>query len=71
MSFRPSALAYALVILLVWAACLGVALGRAELFFMAVPLLVPLLHSRPDDARVDESIWTPRPARSWRGTSLS
>lgn len=54
MSFRPSALAYALVVLLVWAACLGVALGRAELFFMAVPLLVPLLQSRPDDARVDE-----------------
>lgn len=53
MTFRPTVLAYALVVLLVWAVCLGVALGRAELFFVALPLLVPLLRPRPANTWVD------------------
>lgn len=50
MTFRPSPLAYALAVLLAWAFCLAIALGRVELCFVAVPLLVPLLRS-PAPAR--------------------
>jgi uncharacterized protein (DUF58 family) len=45
MRFRPSALAYALIVLLVWAMCLGIVLGRVELFFLAVPIAVALLRA--------------------------
>jgi len=48
--FRPSRLAYALAVVAAWAFCLAIALGRVELFFLAVPLLVPLLRA-PAPAR--------------------
>jgi len=43
--FRPSRLAYALAVVAAWAFCLAIALGRVELFFLAVPLLVPVLRA--------------------------
>jgi uncharacterized protein (DUF58 family) len=50
-TFRPSPLAYALVVLIAWVFCLAILLGRVELFFVAVPLLVPILRS-PAPGRV-------------------
>ena len=47
MTFRPSALAYAILVLVAWVLCLAILLGRVELFLIAVPLLVPVLRSPP------------------------
>ena len=43
MTFRPTALAYALGVVLAWALFLGVTLGRPEPFCAALPLLIALL----------------------------
>ena len=45
MTFRPSPLAYALVVVLAWIICLAIAIDRVELFLTAIPLLVRILLS--------------------------
>ena len=47
MTFRPSPLAYALAVLVAWLACLAIAFDRAELLFIAVPLVLRLAQSLP------------------------
>ncbi len=47
MTFRPSTLAYALAVLVAWLACLAIAFDRAELLFIAVPLVLRLAQSSP------------------------
>jgi len=44
-TFRPSALAYALCVVVGWLVCLAVALGRVEPLFVAVPLVLRLLRA--------------------------
>jgi uncharacterized protein (DUF58 family) len=44
-TFRPSALAYALAVVLGWIVCLAIAVGRAELLLAAIPLLVRFIRS--------------------------
>jgi len=46
-TFRPSPLAYALAVLVAWLACLAIAFDRAELLFIAVPLVLRLAQSLP------------------------
>lgn len=46
MTFRPTPLVYVLFLTAAWAFCLGVALGRAEMFFIALPSLLALLRAR-------------------------
>ena len=47
MTFRPSPLAYALAVLVAWLTCLAIAFDRAELLFIAVPLVLRLALSLP------------------------
>lgn len=47
MTFRPSPLAYALAVLVAWLVCLAIAFDRAELLFIAVPLVLRLAQSSP------------------------
>ena len=47
MTFRPSPLAYALAVVVAWLACLAIAFDRAELLFIAVPLVLRLAQSLP------------------------
>ena len=47
MTFRPSPLAYALAVVVAWLACLAIAVDRAELLFIAVPLVLRLARSSP------------------------
>jgi uncharacterized protein (DUF58 family) len=46
-TFRPSPLAYALAVVVAWLACLAIGFGRAELVFIAVPLVWRLVQSLP------------------------
>jgi len=46
-TFRPSTLAYALAVLVAWLACLAIAFDRAELLFIAVPLVLRLAQATP------------------------
>lgn len=50
MTFRPSPLAYALAVLVAWLVCLAIAFDRAELLFIAVPLVLRLAQSLPPAA---------------------
>jgi uncharacterized protein (DUF58 family) len=55
MKFRPSALAYGLVVVTGWIFFLAIALWRVELFLSAIPLLVALFrHGQPAEAEVAE-----------------
>jgi uncharacterized protein (DUF58 family) len=45
-TFRPSRLSHAIAVLIAWAVCLGIALDRVELLFVAVPLLIRLMSAR-------------------------
>jgi uncharacterized protein (DUF58 family) len=71
MTFRPSALVYALVVVASWAFCLAIALGRVELFFVAVPLLVPILRTPAPRTTVEGFDLVPDTSQLLEGEELT
>jgi uncharacterized protein (DUF58 family) len=72
MTFRPTVMTYGLAVILAWIMCLGVALDRVELFFVALPLLIPILRSPvPPQADVAQVTLTIEPCPRVEGEELN
>jgi uncharacterized protein (DUF58 family) len=67
---RPSPLLASLLVLVIWALVLGLIVGRSELFFAALPLVVALLSARRQKATGLEVTTIPSATRLVEGDSF-